>query len=112
MFAPYILLNWIYMKSSEPYSLAFSNVPGLLKPIEFQGRKSRKMQLYFIPAGYTGVALSCISYVDYFKITLTVDDSIMKDPHFLLDLIENNIRNCYVPSSEIIEASPMRPEDS
>ena len=106
MFAPYVLLNWFYMKSSEPYSLAFSNVPGLLKPIEFQGRKSRKMQLYFIPAGYTGVALSCISYVDFFKITLTVDDSIMKDPKILLDFIDNNIRSCYVSEGETQRVGP------
>jgi WS/DGAT C-terminal domain len=93
------------MKSSEPYSLAFSNVPGLLKPIEVQGKKSRKLQLYFIPAGYTGVALSCISYVDYFKITLTVDDSIMKDPQVLLDLIESSIRECYVTDETLISQS-------
>jgi hypothetical protein len=80
MFVPYYIMNYTYMKMSEKYSIAFSNIPGLLKPIEVEGRKSRKMQLYFIPAGYTGVALSSISYVDFFKITLTVDDTIMKDP--------------------------------
>jgi cysteine synthase len=58
------------------------------------------MQIYFIPSGHTGMALSCISYVDYFKITLTVDDTIMKDPQILLDLIEANIRSCYVTSKE------------
>jgi hypothetical protein len=58
------------------------------------------MQIYFIPAGYTGVALSCISYVDYFKITLTVDDAILKDPQNLLNLIEKNIRACYVTEDE------------
>ena len=106
MFAPYLLLNWLYMKSTERYSIAFSNVPGLLKPIEFKGKKSRKMQVYFIPAGYTGVALSCISYVDYFKITLTVDETIMKDPHVLLGLIEKNILNCYVDAAS---SSPPEP---
>ena len=53
------------------------------------------MQYYFIPAGYVGMGLSALSYVDFFKITLTTDDSIMKDPQVLLDLIEKNIRSCY-----------------
>lgn len=42
------------------------------------------------------MGLACISYVDYFKFTLTTDDTIMKDPQVLLDLIEKNIRHCYV----------------
>lgn len=42
------------------------------------------------------MGLACISYCDYFKITLTTDDTIMRDPQVLLDLIELNIRKCYV----------------
>ena len=77
--------------------MAFSNTPGLLKPITFENKKSIKMLYYFIPSGTTGIALSCLSYVDFFKITLTVDDSIMKDPQVLLDMIETNIKKCYDP---------------
>jgi len=84
------------MLTSKPYTMAFSNIPGLLKPITYGGKKSVKMSIYFIPSGHTGMALSCISYVDYFKITLTVDDTIMKDPELLLGFIEKNIRSCYV----------------
>lgn len=90
MFAPYFLQNWFVMKSTNPYTMAFSNTPGLLKALQFEGglKKSIKMQYYFIPSGRTGMAMSCLSYVDYFKITITTDDTIMKDPQFLLDLIE------------------------
>lgn len=96
MFAPYVLMNWFMMITSKPYTMAFSNIPGMLQPIRYGGKKSVKMQIYFIPSGHTGMALSCISYVDYFKITLTVDDTIMRDPQVLLDFIEQNIRSCYV----------------
>ena len=96
MFSPYFLQNWFLMKSTEPYTLAFSNTPGLLKPISYEGKKSKKMQFYFVPSGRAGMALSALSYVDYYKITLTVDDTIMKDPQTLLDLLEKNIRSCYV----------------
>ncbi len=80
MFAPYYIQNWFLMYSTTPYTLAFSNTPGILKPLIFENKKSIKMQYYFIPAGRTGMGMSCLSYVDYFKITLTVDSSIMTDP--------------------------------
>ena len=97
MFAPYALFNYSMMKSTIPYTMAFSNTPGLLKCITFGGgaKKSIKMQYYFIPSGHTGMALSCLSYVDFFKLTITVDDTIMKDPQVLMDLIEKNIRSLY-----------------
>jgi hypothetical protein len=44
--------------------------------------------------------------VDYFKITLTVDETVMKDPHTLLGLIEKNIRSCYV---DAVSTSPPEP---
>jgi hypothetical protein len=43
MFAPKWLLSWFSVFSTKPYTLAFSNLPGLLKPIVFDGRKSIKM---------------------------------------------------------------------
>ena len=101
MFTPYFILDWFLMKSTIPYTLAFSNTPGLLKPITIEDKKSIKMQFYFVASGHTGMALSCLSYVDYFKITLTVDDTIMKDPQTLLDLVEKNIRLCYDPNSSL-----------
>lgn len=97
MFLPYLVLNEMVTRSTLPYTMAFSNTPGLLKPVTSDNRKSIKMQYYFVPSGHTGMALSCLSYVDYFKITLTVDDTIMQDPQTLLDLIEKNIRSCYNP---------------
>jgi hypothetical protein len=102
MFAPYVILNWFMMRSTIPYTMAFSNTPGLLKPVAYEDRKSVKMQYYFVPSGHTGMGLSCLSYVDFFKITLTVDDTIMRDPQVLLDLIEKNIRSCYNPQNTVI----------
>ena len=43
MFAPKWLTSWFSVFSTKPYTLAFSNLPGLLKPIVFDGRKSIKM---------------------------------------------------------------------
>jgi hypothetical protein len=80
MFTPYFLSDWFIRKSTLPYTMAFSNVPGLLKPLEQHGKKSIMMTNYLIASGVTGLALGAISYVDYFKMTLTTDTAIMTDP--------------------------------
>jgi hypothetical protein len=80
MFLPYFILNLSMGFSTMPYTLAFSNTPGLLKPLRFEDKKSIKSHYYVVPTGHTGIAFSCFSYVDYFKITCSVDDTIMKDP--------------------------------
>ena len=92
MFVPKWLMLWFSEFSTKPYTLAFSNLPGLLKPIIFDGRKSIKMQNYIIPAGVTGIGITSLSYVDYFKIGMVVDDSIMKEPQVIVDHIEKNLR--------------------
>lgn len=80
MFAPYFASDWFVRRSTLPYTLAFSNTPGILKPLESEGKKSRIMTNYLIPAGYTGLAIGAISYVDYFKISCVSDEAILKNP--------------------------------
>lgn len=77
---PYHVLNLFTSFSTMPFTLAFSNTPGLLRPLLFNGRKSIKMQNYIIPAGHTGLGVSCLSYVDTIKMGIVSDESIMKDP--------------------------------
>jgi hypothetical protein len=49
------------------------------------------MQGYIISSGHCGLAFSCISHADYFKISAVVDTAIMKSPEELITLLENNI---------------------
>jgi hypothetical protein len=35
---------------------------------------------YLIPAGFTGIGIACLTYLDTFRITLCADEAIMKDP--------------------------------
>lgn len=81
MFFPYFLQDWFILKNTKPYTLAFSNTPGLLKPLVAEnGKKSRMMTSYIIASGKTGIALSAISYVDYFKISCLSDEAVLKEP--------------------------------
>jgi len=105
MFAPYKLMELFSVYSTRPFTLAFSNLPGLLKPIELDGRKSIKMQSYLIPGGVTGMALSLLSYIDFFKIGLVVDDTIMQDPQTLVDLIEENLNKAIKLAEKVVPST-------
>ena len=94
MFLPYAVLNWFQSVSTRPFTLAFSNMPGLLRPLQFDGRKSIKMQNYIIPAGLTGIGLSCLSYSEWFKVGCVVDEALMTDPQTLVDMLEENLKEC------------------
>jgi hypothetical protein len=94
MLLPYYLLNWTTFFSTRPFTMAFSNTPGILKQLTFNGRKSIKTQNYFIPSGSTGIGIACISYLETFKVSMVTDDSILKDPHKLVGLIEQKLRWC------------------
>eukprot|EP00347_Sterkiella_histriomuscorum_P014567 403360388 len=94
-FTPNFLSDWFIKKSTMPYTLAFSNVPGLLRPLEQDGKKSVLMCNYLIPSGHTGLAIGAISYSEYFKITCVSDSAIMTDPQVLLDMVEKNLKACY-----------------
>lgn len=80
MITPYWILNWFSGFSTRPFTLSFSNVPGLIKPITFQGRKSIMMSNYILPVGKTGLTVSCLSYVDWLKIGCVADDAVMRNP--------------------------------
>jgi hypothetical protein len=42
MLSPYFLSNWFLNRASSPITLAFSNTPGLLKPVYVEGKKTIK----------------------------------------------------------------------
>ena len=101
MFCPNFMVRHTCGKSSFPFTLAFSNLPGLRKPISVKGSNSIKIASYFIPGGFTGLGICVTSYIDTFKITVTVDDTISKEPRLILDLIEKEVNDLIKNSKDI-----------
>ena len=94
-FLPYFVNNMYLNFSANSFTLAFSNMPGLLKPIAIFGSHHQKMTSYIQSPSNCGMTISCISYIDYFKITIVTDTAIMQDPHSLVQLLEENLLKCY-----------------
>jgi len=62
------------------FTLAISNTPGILKPLELNGSKQITGQSYIQTSGHCGLTFCVLSYVDKFRLTVNVDDSIMNEP--------------------------------
>jgi len=93
MFAPYVLQERLMEMQTMPFTMAFSNTPGLLKPLDLgEGRKSHMMQPYIVSAGKCGLSVSILSYVNYLNICVQADEAVMKDPRHLAELIEKNLK--------------------
>ena len=110
MFLPHNILDMFIAKSSIPFTLAFSNTPGPIKPIRDGDKISRQMISYIVPSGFTGIGIACLTYVETFRITMTTDDSIMKDPQVLMDLIEKNLISTFATQEASLGSQTSLPE--
>jgi len=85
---PYFFSQWYVNFSSMAFTLALSNTPGILKPLELNGAKQIQGQSYIQTSGRCGLTFCVLSYVDKFRLTVNVDDSIMREPEVLVGLFE------------------------
>ena len=81
---------------SKKFTLAFSNVPGPIKPYFYYGPDGRKIKTlqsatYMITAGKIGLNINCMSFCNSLLITGTSDLYIFEDIKSLVNLIEENI---------------------
>jgi hypothetical protein len=76
--------------------LAFSNVPGPIKPFFYydsNGKKIKTIQsaTYMITAGKIGLNINCMSFCNSLLITGTSDINIFEDIESIVNSIEFNI---------------------
>ena len=73
-------------------TLIFSNVPGFKEELTVLGSKTNNF-FFFTPAmSKLGIGVSMISHIDYFRMGILADASVLKDPTILLSKIEENIQ--------------------
>lgn len=84
--------------TSMKFTMAFSNVPGPVKAWYTTNSKGERCygtwcQTYVTLAGRVGICVSCISYAENYKISVTADEAVCPDTRFLVDTIQKNIEN-------------------
>jgi hypothetical protein len=62
---------------TQPFTLAFSNTPGLLKPMQFINTTVTGMLTAVVPSGKVGICISVISFHDGIRVTCLSDSSLM-----------------------------------
>ena len=83
---------------STKFTVGFSNGPGPVKSYWYQNEKGQKSygrwcHSYVVVSGRVGLVVSCVSYIDTFKICATADEALCKDTRFLVDSIYKNIED-------------------
>ena len=78
IYLPRFVTRFVLMDTTEKFSVGFSNVPGPVKSwwkTNTKGEKcfGRWCQTYVCLSGRIGICVSCISYVDNYKISVTAD---------------------------------------
>ena len=98
-YSSYLLPDFLMNRTSEnltkKFTLAFSNTPGMLQPIEVRNSKSTSMATAVIPAGKCGICVSIISFYKDVRVTVLADSGLMTqtEVHQLGSLIERAIQN-------------------
>ncbi|CAI2368012.1 unnamed protein product [Moneuplotes crassus] len=93
-FLPLFITKPLMDYTAGKCTLAFSNVPGFKEDLTVLGSRANEL-LFFTPCmSKIGVGVSMVSHVDYFKMGISADTNVVKDPYLLLDKIEKNIQKC------------------
>lgn len=82
MFKPRWIIKQILTMASQNYTLAFSNTPGPIKPFQYRDHENRLIRTiqsstYISLPGKMGICLSCMSFCNSFKVTISGDDNVL-----------------------------------
>jgi hypothetical protein len=76
---PAFLATAVVANSSTPFTLVFSNVPGVLKPVHFGPSKNLGFHSYVTTSGRVPICFSMITYAEGFRLTCTADTAVMNN---------------------------------
>ena len=113
-FLPYFLTNNFLNSSTKPFTLAFSNTPGFLKPVHAIGGYYINVTSYVQTSSHCGLTISAISYVDHIKVTCVADDTVIpthQEVKKFINIFERNIINCYPTKTVASVKAPSSDED-
>jgi len=62
---------------SLPFTLAFSNTPGILQPLEIGECRLEEVTNAVVPGGRIGICVTCLSFAGSMKITCLSDTALL-----------------------------------
>jgi hypothetical protein len=90
---------------SLPPTLAFSNTPGILRPIRYRECETVNMVTGINAQGKLALNIAFISYSGWFRSSIAADTGVMEDPAPLLDIMEAVIKEIFAKADAIKDES-------
>ena len=88
---PIFVMKFAMNQATLPATLAFSNTPGALRPIESKGSDMLSMINSFNSASKCSITIGFISYAGGIHSSVSADTAVLKNPRDLLDGLEKAI---------------------
>jgi hypothetical protein len=92
---PGFVVRAVAEMGSLPATLAFSNVPGVIKQISYKGCATVGTYTAINCSGKCAIAVNAISYCAGVTFSVTADTAVMDDPRELKDLL-SEVMNTYI----------------
>ena len=73
---------------SDPYTMAFSNTPGILKKIHYKDASTEGMTTAFVIANNVAISMGILSYAEIIQFSVVSDTCIKEDPKDMRDRME------------------------
>lgn len=88
LFVPTFMLKLAGEKMTKPFTLAFSNTPGVLKKIHYKEATTQGMITAFLCTGRVAISVAILSYAELIQFSVTADTCVKEDPKELRSRIE------------------------
>lgn len=79
-FMPIFILKITGDKITKPFTMAFSNTPGILKQIHYKDSTTLGMMTSFICAGRCAISIAILSYAEKIQFSVLSDTCVEEDP--------------------------------
>lgn len=90
---PDFVCRFMGEQASKNLTLAFSNTPGILKPVGFNDVKNLGFTSFVIPSNRVAICISIISYADDMHLGVTGDSAVIskENTHAIADGLREEI---------------------
>ena len=78
-------------KMSKPFTMAFSNTPGVLRRFHYKEVSTLGMVSSFVCSGRCAMAIAILSYAEQIQFSITMDSCISESPKEIRRRLEESI---------------------
>lgn len=102
---PLFILKICAEKMTKPFTMAFSNTPGVLRHVKYKEVKTLGMATSFVCAGRVAISIGILSYAEKIQFSVTSDTCVTVPPEEIRKHLEKAIDE-FIEMGKKIEDAP------